>query len=159
MFRLLAILALLGFSAAFAASGFSRTEGIEVVKVIDGDTVEIESGERVRYIGINAPELAHDGRKAECYAVAARRENERLVLGKKVTLSAEAGDRDGYGRLLRHAYVQGSNVAEKLLASGHARLMSVPPNIGFSFRFSRISADARARGRGLWSACAKRSAP
>ncbi|MBR9677003.1 hypothetical protein GOV04_02585 [Candidatus Woesearchaeota archaeon] len=71
-----------------------------VTKVIDGDTIELETGERVRLIGINSAEFGE-----ECFEEA-KEELEDLILGKEVTLEVDIEDKDKYGRLLRYIYVE-----------------------------------------------------
>src|SRR4030065_366152 len=67
-----------------------------VTKVIDGDTIVIEGGYHVRYIGIDAPE------SGEFYYLEAKQANEDLVAGKKIRLESDISDKDSYGRLLRY---------------------------------------------------------
>ena len=95
-------------------SSFSLLEEARVVRVIDGDTFVIDSGERVRLIGINAPERGH-----RCYEEA-KEELEKLVLGKKVMLEKGKRDRDVYGRLLRYVFVNNTFVNYELVRRGYA---------------------------------------
>lgn len=79
----------------------------DVVSVYDGDTIAVSvdgQRERVRIIGIDAPEMARDGAAAECYAQPAASHLQSLVQGKRVHLLADPtqDDRDRYDRLLRH---------------------------------------------------------
>jgi len=77
----------------------------KVVRVIDGDTIEIEGKVKVRYIGVNTPEL-HDPKKPiECFGQAATDENKRLVEGKEVYMQRDVSDTDKYKRLLRYVWV------------------------------------------------------
>lgn len=76
-------------------------EMTNVTYIIDGDTIEVAGGRRVRYIGVNAPEIAHPGTKEECFGVIATDENKSLVSGKTVRLVSDVVDKDVYGRLLR----------------------------------------------------------
>lgn len=128
----------------------------EVVRVIDGDTIDVRIGdavERVRYIGIDAPEEAHEGDDAECYAAEATDANVQLVGGKEVRLLQDEGNRDDYGRLLRYVYVEDVFVNEALLEEGAAITMSIPPNTAHWERFRDAVVAAKAAGRGLWSVC------
>ena len=68
-----------------------------VTKVIDGDTIEIEGGKRVRYIGIDTPEAVDPNRPAGCYGKEASNKNSELVLNKKVRLVKDVSDTDKYG--------------------------------------------------------------
>jgi micrococcal nuclease len=126
-----------------------------VVRVVDGDTIRVSvSGrvERVRYIGIDTPEPS----LMECFARRATAENARLVRGERVRLVLDAEERDRFGRLLAYVYRarDGAAVNEALIRGGFARPLTVPPNVRFADRFTRLAAQARRAGRGLWSACA-----
>ena len=84
------------------------TEAAAVIRVVDGDTIVVRIGgreERVRYIGLDAPEVANAGAgtPGECGGDEARAVNERLVVGEQLVLERDVSDRDRFGRLLRHA--------------------------------------------------------
>jgi micrococcal nuclease len=123
------------------------------VRVSDGDTVRvrIDGGreERVRYIGIDTPEVTSD----ECFADEAAAFNERLVAGREVRLELDADERDRYGRLLAYVYAGDAFVNAELLRKGYAQPLTVPPNVRFADRFTRLARDARREGRGLWASC------
>ena len=126
-----------------------------VRRVIDGDTIELNDGRLVRYIGIDTPELRrrHGGVwviDPDPYAKEARDANDRLVAGKTVTLEYDAETHDRYGRLLAYVYVDGRMVNEALLAGGYAHLLTIPPDTKYVGRFRRLATDARAAKRGLW---------
>lgn len=86
----------------------------EVAHVVDGDTVALADGERVRLVGIDTPE------RGECGYEEAAALVERLVLGRRVTLTLSEEDRDSYGRLLRYVDVGSTDVGLELLESGLA---------------------------------------
>jgi len=58
----------------------------KVTKIIDGDTIEIDTGQKVRYIGINTPEMYHPEKPNECFAIQAKEKNKELVEGKMIVL-------------------------------------------------------------------------
>ena len=92
--------------------------------VIDGDTVVLADGQKVRYIGINAPELAHDGQKAEPYGNAAKRFNASLVDRKKIRLGFDKERNDQYERLLAYIFLKdGTCVNVEILSNGYAYLL------------------------------------
>lgn len=127
----------------------------EVVRVLDGDTIDVRIDgviERVRYIGIDTPELRTDGRP-ECYSTEATVANRSLIAGKRVRLEADEERRDDYDRLLRYVYVGDTFVNAELLQGGYARLLFIPPNTREYGDFREIRDEAREEGRGLWSAC------
>lgn len=127
-------------------------ESTTVVKILDGDTMEIADGRRVRYTGINAPE------KTKCFFEQAKLENEKLVLNKKIRLEKDASNRDKYGRLLRYLYVTDESgqeifVNDFLVRQGFARVLSIPPDLKFESQFNAAADEAKFQQRGLWSAC------
>src|SRR4030042_2567140 len=83
----------------------STNEGILVTRVIDGDTIEIEGGQKVRYIGIDTPEKVDPRPSVQCYGKEAAAKNKELVEGKRVRLEKDVSETDKYGRLLRYVFV------------------------------------------------------
>lgn len=132
---------------------------LTVTRVIDGDTIELANGERVRYIGIDTPELNSRGREeAECFAREALEKNRELVLRKEVRLEKDVSDRDRYGRLLRYVYVAGPEgkevfVNKRLVIEGYAQAATFPPDVGFADKFLAAQQEARAKSKGLWKKC------
>jgi micrococcal nuclease len=126
-----------------------------VVKVVDGDSIEARMDrrtERVRYIGIDAPEMAHAQRGEEPGARRAREANRRLVGGRAVELELDVQTRDDYGRLLAYVWVGSTMVNAELVAQGYATTLTIPPNVKHAGLFLRLERQARSRGVGLWRA-------
>ncbi len=122
-----------------------------VARVVDGDTIKLSGGERVRYIGIDTPELhARRGGDAEPYAAAATRANATLVRGKTVRLVFDRERRDRYGRLLAYVYVNQTFVNLTLVEQGMAVAKAFPPNTAHRAEFEAAEARARAAGLGRW---------
>ena len=148
-------------AAFFAAPSPSPLAGVErgtVVRVVDGDTVHVRVGERVekvRYIGINAPETNHPTRGEEPGGRAATEVNGRLVADRAVRLEPDVQLRDRYGRLLAYVWVNGPGgalmVNAELVRLGYAQVMTVPPNVRHADLFRKLQADAREQRRGLWA--------
>jgi len=125
-----------------------------VVRVIDGDTVELEGGARLRYIGIDAPErYARSAQPAECFSDEALWENKRLVEGKVVTLEMDQSNTDRYGRLLRYVWVDDVMINETLVANGFAVARDYPPDSRFAERLSAAQIEAEQNNMGLWEVC------
>ena len=82
------------------STGFNPVT-VLVTRVIDGDTIQVETSETVRYIGIDTPEIVHPDKPVECFGQQAANKNKELVLGKSVTLEKDVSETDRYGRLLR----------------------------------------------------------
>ncbi len=124
-----------------------------VLRVIDGDTIVVEGGEHVRYLGVDAPETRGT---PECYGREATERNRQLVEGKRVHLEADGRDRDRYGRLLRWVWVDSTLVNEQLIREGYATVYRDEPAAKYMDRLLAAEAEARSRGAGLWSACRPR---
>jgi len=124
-----------------------------VIAVIDGDTVELASGERVRYIGIDTPETHHPEKPVECFGAEATERNRELVEGKEVELVSEGENRDQYGRLLRHVFLDGTYINSQLIWEGFARARSFGEPSKFHQVFVQLEAAAREARRGIWDGC------
>lgn len=133
-----------------------------VERVVDGDTIVVSldsQRERVRYVGVDAPELANAeaGTAAECWAEEARDANERILDGVEVLLERDVSDRDRFGRLLRHVWVADGGrwrlVGEELAAAGAVEVRSYPPDTGRDVELQGAEREARRAGAGLWSGC------
>jgi len=116
-----------------------------VTSVIDGDTVELADGRRVRYLGIDTPE------SGEYYAEEATARNKDLVEGKTVELQRGDRDQDEYGRLLRYVYVDGVFVNAELIAGGYAKAYIFEPDDRYSQILVQLEQYAKMREQGLWA--------
>ncbi|OGY23843.1 MAG: hypothetical protein A2172_05325 [Candidatus Woykebacteria bacterium RBG_13_40_15] len=123
------------------------------MKVIDGDTIEIEGGQKVRYIGIDTPETVDPNETVQCFGKEASAKNKELVDGKEVRLVKDVSETDKYGRLLRYVYVGNTFVNDYLVRQGYAHASSYPPDVKYQSKFSEAEKEARDNNRGLWSAC------
>ena len=121
--------------------------------VIDGDTIVLENGRKVRYIGINAPETGHKDRKEEPYANQARRFNIKMVARKQVRLEYDQDRRDDYGRLLAYVYLKnGKMVNRALLKEGLAHCYTFFPNTRYANAFIKQQREAMQSQKGIWRA-------
>lgn len=118
-----------------------------VIQVIDGDTIVIEGGYRVRYIGIDTPEI-HPQREA--YGMEALEANQELVEGKIVRLERDVSQTDN-GRLLRYVWVDGIFVNAELVRLGLAEAKAYPPDIKRQEDLEQLETEAREEGRGMWA--------
>lgn len=130
-----------------------RGENIAQVKrAVDGDTILLENGEKVRYIGVNTPESVDPRQPVECFGKEASAFNRDLVEGKRVRLERDTSDRDKYGRLLRFVYLEdGTLVNEILVREGYAFVATYPPDIAKQEIFRSAEKLARDEKRGLWN--------
>ncbi|MCK5204600.1 MAG: thermonuclease family protein, partial [Desulfobacterales bacterium] len=101
--------------------------------VSDGDTIVLDNGFKVRYIGINTPELEHADHKEEPYGEAAKRFNASLVNRKKVRLEFDKERTDKYKRFLAYVFLRdGTFVNAEILSNGYAYLLVHRPNMKYN---------------------------
>lgn len=127
---------------------FSCVEEKEFVvsRAIDGDTIELDDGTKIRYIGINTPEVEQPGGKEATEA------NRALVEGKKVRLEYDVQKQDKYGRTLAYVYLEdGTFVNAELVKQGYAQVATYPPNVKYVDLFQKSQREAQAEERGLWA--------
>ena len=123
-------------------------------RVIDGDTIEVNIGgtmHKVRYIGIDTPEL--DDKRAEYCALAqeATRYNRQLVEGKNVRLEKDVSEVDQYGRLLRYVYVDDIFVNAELVRQGLAWAKAYEPDTKYQDTLEKAESEARQDKIGVWA--------
>lgn len=134
------------------------TEEARVTAVVDGDTMKVATSQgdaRVRIIGIDTPEIGRDGKTSECYAEQARDVLDQLVYERTVTLSADPtqADTDKYGRLLRHVYVDGVNIALTEIQAGAGPEFTYDTPYAGQDAYRAAEQDAKEHARGLWGEC------
>jgi micrococcal nuclease len=140
-----------------------HAESARVVRVIDGDTIEVSidgTEEDVRYIGVDTPETVKPEAPVQCFGPQASAQNHRLVEGRTVRLVFDRERRDAYGRLLAYVYMRARGDAGKsrfvnaaLVRDGYARTLTIAPNTAHASQLRRLEARAGRAGRGLWGAC------
>ena len=120
-----------------------------VTRVVDGDTIELSDGRKVRYIGVDTPELK--GQK--CFAEEATEKNRELVEGKTIQMKKDVSETDRYKRLLRYIYVDSLFVNEYLAREGYALQATFPPDVKYVELFGKAVEEARVKNKGLWKSC------
>ena len=121
--------------------------------ISDGDTIVLEGGERVRYNGINAPEIAHEdhGKSAEPHGNAAKRFNIKLVKAKKVRLEFDIERRDRYGRSLAYVFLSdGTFVNVEMVANGVAYFLAGTVNKRYGKLLLKAQREAMSARQGMW---------
>ena len=147
------VLAIVAVTAACSNPGSEcgPSEGV-VERIIDGDTIELVGGVKIRYLMVNTPETT--GGKNECYGSNAVTFNTDLVLGKTVEIDYDVECTDRFDRTLAYVSVDGQEVNSLLLERGYACLLHIAPN--GDDRLSELKAletSAKQRNAGLWGAC------
>ena len=136
----------------------SDGEWYTVVKVIDGDTIDVEKDglkERIRLVGIDTPESVSPFEPIECYGVEASEYTKSLVLGKKVQLLVDQkqGDEDQYARKLRYVFLEDqSHVNYQLVEQGFAHAYKKVSS-DYTTLFLQAEKEARNAQRGGWGVC------
>lgn len=135
-------------------------ERATVERVVDGDTIILATGERVRYIGVNTPETKHPSKPVQCFGREASKRNKELVEGKEVLLEKDVSDTDRYDRLLRYVYIpnpEATNEAifvnEYLVEQGYGQVITYPPDVKYQPQLLSAQHAAQAERRGLWGNC------
>jgi micrococcal nuclease len=119
--------------------------------VNDGDTIALTNGKRVRYIGINAPEIDHERHKAQPYGYTARNYNRQMISDRRIRLEFDLERHDRYGRLLAYVFLpDGIFLNEHLLQKGYAFYMLRQPNLKYNQRLLEAQQAAMKAKRGLW---------
>jgi len=121
-----------------------KTSLANVTRVIDGDTVELATGVRIRLVCIDAPETG------QLHADEAKERLEELVLGKEVELEPDKTDKDKYGRTLRYIWVDGGLASEALIEEGLAKSYHYPPDLKYCDIMDAAQEAAQSKKLGIW---------
>jgi len=140
--------------------GFAHPPYYSVKHVMDGDTILLETGEQIRYLGIDAPEFAHDGEPNEFMAVESSHFNRAAVSKSRVRLEFDQERKDHHGRLLAYVFLEDGDMVNVLLVKkGLARVLAVKPNLKY-FQILLDSQRAAMRDKiGLWTKTTERPEP
>ena len=137
------------------------TEWREVTRVIDGDTLVLDGGERVRLIGVDTPETVHPQKPVEYFGKEASEFTRRTAEGKRVRLEYDKGigRQDRYGRTLAYVYLEdGWLLNLKIIEGGYGHAYTRFPFAKMN-EFLRAEQSARERGSGLWEETTKEAHP
>jgi len=137
------------------ASEWNRVQWVD-----DGDTVVLSGGVKVRYIGINAPEVAHEDRAAERFGPEARVFNRKLVFEKRVRLEIDREEQDQYNRLLAYVFLEdGTFVNAELVRGGYAYCLFKRPNTKYDAQLLGLQREAMKKRVGLWKGFVDQEGP
>jgi len=145
---------------AIGQSPFSSSLGIGrevfVSRVIDGDTVELMNGEKVRYAGIDTPEIKKKVKgkwmkDPQPFSLAAFQFNRKRVEGRAVYLEFDRRERDDYQRLLGYLYVDGVMINALMVQKGYAMVSLYPPNLKYAALLLGLQRQAWEKHLGIWA--------
>lgn len=151
------LLGLFLFLSASYPVAQDKYQWFEVAKTVDGDTFWIINAkgekEKIRLIGVNAPESRKSGKKdIGHYGKESKLFMEQILTGKKVRLEYDVSKYDRYKRTLAYVYLEnGTFLNAHLLKNGYASVMTVPPNVRYADQFVQLQKEAREKKRGLWN--------
>lgn len=134
-----------------AVQGVETSRG-EVQGVIDGDTLTLTSGEKIRLIGMNTPEKGQPGYEE------AKKTLEDLVSKKTIDIQFDTQKLDKYQRTLAYVYVDNLFINKELIQKGVAMVETIPPNVKHSKEFVETQQDARKDCKGMWSGLCNQTA-
>lgn len=130
----------------------SIPSAVTTARIVDGDTIDLSNGKRLRYIGVDTPE------SGDCFGSEATKKNKELVLDKEVRLEKDISETDKYGRLLRYVWarlpdgqVGDTMVNEEMVRQGYAKVFTYPPDVKYADKFVAAEREARENKRGLWA--------
>jgi len=125
-------------------------QSFTVAKVVDGDTIKLNDGRTIRYIGLDAPE------EGECFAEEAKKINSDLVLGKKVRFEMDTNEMDRFGRYLSYLFLQDDEevfVNQYLLQEGAGEFFLDTVNLRYQDLLVQTAEKAHQENKGLWQTC------
>jgi micrococcal nuclease len=132
----------------------ASTQALEMVSVrwvVDGDTLQLDNRQMVRYIGINAPETGGNGKRREPYGLAAKHFHAKLIGKRLINLAYGPEKQDQYGRLLAYVYTNEGELANRIIVEqGWAYCLYKTPNIGRHDTFLAAQRQAMQDGKGIW---------
>ena len=138
-------------SIIFISLSWAHSQYHFVTSVYDGDTILIDTGEKVRYLGIDAPEIDLEGGKDEYMALESKAFNIRLVNRKKVSLEFDREKKDRYGRLLAYVYMDNGVMVNALIVRrGLAHVLLKRPNLQYLELLIESQRLAMTEKIGIW---------
>ena len=126
---------------------------VKLSYVIDGDTIIVDGKKKVRYIGINTPELKTQISPDECFARKALDENKKILENKQIFMEKDVSEVDKYNRLLRYVWANNTFVNDYLIRNGFAKIDTYPPDTKYYLQFKQAQQEAKDNNRGLWREC------
>ena len=147
------------------AGAVAKREMSFVERAVDGDTLKLSDGRRVRLIGVDTPELHYsekllrdsqrthkDIKTIQAFGAKAADFTRKLCERKPVRIETDVRKLDKYGRLLAYIYLEdGTFVNAKILEEGYGQVMTIPPDVKYADYFLKLEREARENRKGLWA--------
>lgn len=152
----LAVALLLVFMSELSVA--QAQEFVRVKRVVDGDTIVLETGERVRLLGVNTPEVSHRKKFVEAFGKDASEFTRRMVEGKLVRIEADlpASKKDKHSRIFAYVFLEdGTHLNAEIIRQGYGFAESSWPPLKYEYEFRRLEQEAREKRRGLWALVGK----
>ncbi len=160
-----AVFAYFSTSHQSVVPNLSASEVYQVERAVDGDTLKLSNGDRVRLIGIDTPEssanpklyrdASRTGKDVQTILAMGQEAKDftrKLVEGKFVHLETDSTPRDKYGRLLAYVFLEDKTfVNAEIVRAGYAHVYTIPPNVKYQKLFIKLQNEAREKRRGLWT--------
>jgi micrococcal nuclease len=134
----------------------------KVLRVVDGDTLELEDGTKVRFLNVDTPETVKKNTAVMCYGKEASNYTKARLTDKTIQLTTDKSPRDQYGRELRFVFLDGVDTSKvensfnaEMIKKGFARARFYSPNTTYKKNFEAIQKEAQDTKAGIWSACPK----
>jgi micrococcal nuclease len=135
-------------------------EKAKIRNVVDGDTVTLEDGRKIRFLYIDTPETVKENTPVMCFGPEASTMTKKLLEGKQVWLRSDKEKADQYGRDLRLIFLAGDNtdlpersINAILVKGGFARARFYKPNYMYQNEFKQYETEAKSKNLGVWSNC------
>ncbi|MCK5512993.1 MAG: thermonuclease family protein [Deltaproteobacteria bacterium] len=142
---------LLTFLTLLLSISCSNSQTLKCTRVVDGDTIVLNTGERVRLIGVDTPETKHPRKPVEYYGKEASAFTKKMVEGKEVRLEYDQQKRDKYDRLLAYVYLKdGTFLNAEIVKQGYGHAYTRFP-FKYLEQFRQYEKEAREAKRGLWN--------
>lgn len=141
-----------------------NVEEVVVLRSVDGDTVELKDGRKIRFLNMDTPETVKLNTPIMCYGIEAKNASKKLVEGKTVYIVSDKAKTDRYGRELRFIYLNAEDAKAKkietsvnaiLVQGGYAQAKAYSPNTTYKKDFDKWMFEAQNKKLGVWSKCEK----
>jgi endonuclease YncB( thermonuclease family) len=151
-----------GFDLNFSSQkdDVNKLEKVFVKRVVDGDTIELGDGRKIRYLNIDTPETVKPNTPVECFGSEAKKLNQSLVENKTVYIIGDKQSKDRYDRYLRFVFLNQSDASSidksvnaYMIKYGFATTLFYSPNTTFKAQFIQFEKQAKANQLGLWKVC------